>query len=139
MGQTVRFGVSMDAELLAAFDSILAESGYANRSEAVRDFVRQAIVRRNWDKNSPESLAVLCTVRSGRPGKSPGSIAASKADTKSRAEATLQLNLSQQDDIEIRVLRGPPRQLEQLANHAIGAKGIRHGCLIPIDSGSRPS
>ena len=39
MAKTVRFGVSMDAELLAAFDTLLARKGYANRSEAIRDLV----------------------------------------------------------------------------------------------------
>ena len=44
MAKTVRFGVSMDAELLAAFDTLLARRGYANRSEAIRDLARDALI-----------------------------------------------------------------------------------------------
>jgi metal-responsive CopG/Arc/MetJ family transcriptional regulator len=44
MTELLRFGVSMDAELLAAFDLLITRKGYSNRSEAIRDLVRDAIV-----------------------------------------------------------------------------------------------
>jgi len=40
----VRFGVSFPGNLLRQFDAFLAEQGYSNRSEAIRDLVRKAIL-----------------------------------------------------------------------------------------------
>ncbi len=40
MSSLVRFGVSLEEELLESFDSLSAERGYSNRSEALRDLMR---------------------------------------------------------------------------------------------------
>ena len=44
MEDIVRFGVSMDSRLLKKFDKYIAEKGYANRSEAIRDLIRHNLV-----------------------------------------------------------------------------------------------
>ncbi|MCD6351459.1 MAG: nickel-responsive transcriptional regulator NikR, partial [Armatimonadetes bacterium] len=56
MGELERFGVSMEQELLEAFDEVLARKGYASRSEAIRDLVRDLLVRERWEH--PEAPVV---------------------------------------------------------------------------------
>jgi CopG family nickel-responsive transcriptional regulator len=46
MGKILRFGVSMEEELLRAFDELIQKKGYPNRSEAIRDLVREALAAR---------------------------------------------------------------------------------------------
>jgi CopG family nickel-responsive transcriptional regulator len=48
MGELVRFGVSMESDLLQQFDELIEKRHYANRSEALRDLVRAAIVEDQW-------------------------------------------------------------------------------------------
>ncbi len=43
MQQVERVGVSVEKSLLAAFDKLITSQGYANRSEAIRDLVREKI------------------------------------------------------------------------------------------------
>ena len=38
--KAIRFGVSADGRLLEKFDEMIAEKSYANRSEAIRDLIR---------------------------------------------------------------------------------------------------
>ena len=45
-----RFGVSLDEDLLEPFDALCARKGYANRSEAIRDLIRRALVEEGWQK-----------------------------------------------------------------------------------------
>ena len=45
MSSLIRFGVSIEDELLESFDELSAERGYSNRSEAVRDLMRDALVQ----------------------------------------------------------------------------------------------
>jgi len=52
MARIVRFGVSMDTELLAQFDELIRQLGYANRSEALRDLVRARLVQREWEEGA---------------------------------------------------------------------------------------
>src|SRR5699024_5311286 len=49
MSHTTRFAVSLDSKLLDSFDRVIEEQGYNNRSEAVRDLIRDKLVTQNWD------------------------------------------------------------------------------------------
>ena len=48
MGKLTRFGVSLDEELLEPFDALCAVKGYSNRSEAIRDLIRKALVQAGY-------------------------------------------------------------------------------------------
>ena len=62
MAELSRFGVSMDAELLSAFDALIEKKGYANRSEAFRDLVRDEIIKTKWTESNEPTIAALCMV-----------------------------------------------------------------------------
>jgi len=49
MEEIVRFGVSMDSGLLKQFDKYINQKGYANRSEAIRDLIRNNLVEEEWE------------------------------------------------------------------------------------------
>ena len=44
MGELARIGVSLEAELLQQFDEVISQKGYGNRSEAIRDLIRDRLV-----------------------------------------------------------------------------------------------
>jgi len=48
MSDIVRFGVSLEKELLDKFDRLIKETKYPNRSEAIRDLIRENLVKREW-------------------------------------------------------------------------------------------
>ena len=50
-GQLVRTGLSLESDLLSAFDDAIAKKGYGNRSEAIRDLIRDRLVELDVDKN----------------------------------------------------------------------------------------
>ncbi|HET8761318.1 MAG TPA: ribbon-helix-helix protein, CopG family, partial [Nitrospiria bacterium] len=50
-GQLQRFGVSIEANLLTRFDRVIEQKGYTNRSEAIRDLIRDSLVEQEWDEN----------------------------------------------------------------------------------------
>ncbi|RKX96170.1 MAG: nickel-responsive transcriptional regulator NikR [Spirochaetes bacterium] len=43
MSELIRFGVSMDKNLLDNFDHFIQEHGFHNRSEAIRDLIREKL------------------------------------------------------------------------------------------------
>jgi CopG family nickel-responsive transcriptional regulator len=49
MSGLVRFGVSLDGDLLKRFDELIREKSYSNRSEAFRDLIRQELIAREWE------------------------------------------------------------------------------------------
>jgi len=48
MKRLVRFGVSIEEGLLENFDEVISKKGYANRSEAIRDLIRDYLVEDEW-------------------------------------------------------------------------------------------
>jgi len=62
MNGLVRFGVSMEASLAERFDELIGRRGYSNRSEAIRDLVRQQLVRKEWENPDAEILIVSFTI-----------------------------------------------------------------------------
>ena len=63
VGKLVRFGVAMDEELLGSFDELVARRGTAaNRSEAVRDLVRDALVDAEWEGSADEIVGTITMV-----------------------------------------------------------------------------
>ncbi|MDH5362693.1 MAG: ribbon-helix-helix protein, CopG family, partial [Aigarchaeota archaeon] len=59
MGETVRFSVSIDNELLRKFDEVIKEKKYGNRSRAIRDLIRDLMVEREWERSAGEVMGAL--------------------------------------------------------------------------------
>ena len=51
MSDLVRLSISLEESLLARLDRLVAESSYSNRSEFIRDMIRDLLVRREWDRD----------------------------------------------------------------------------------------
>ena len=63
MSTLVRFGVAMDSDLLARFDELVERRGSAaNRSEAIRDLVRDALVDAEWEDSDEEIVGTVTMV-----------------------------------------------------------------------------
>ncbi|MEA2064473.1 MAG: ribbon-helix-helix protein, CopG family, partial [Gemmatimonadota bacterium] len=62
MGKLKRFGVSIDEDLCRRFDRQMAAKGYSNRSEALRDLIRDYLVAEQWKLDGTESVASLSLV-----------------------------------------------------------------------------
>ena len=62
MGKTIRFGVSLDSDLLEKFDALCEERSYQTRSEAIRDLIRNMLVQREWEDSDKEIAGVLSLV-----------------------------------------------------------------------------
>ncbi|PIP06862.1 MAG: nickel-responsive transcriptional regulator NikR, partial [Syntrophobacterales bacterium CG23_combo_of_CG06-09_8_20_14_all_48_27] len=64
MGEIVRFGVSLDEGLLEKFDQLIAHRGYTNRSEAIRDLIRDSLVQAEWEVGTGETIGTITIVYS---------------------------------------------------------------------------
>jgi CopG family nickel-responsive transcriptional regulator len=135
MAELVRFGVSMDAELLTAFDSLIDRKGYKNRSEALRDLVRDTLVQTTWDQDDGPAIAALCLVYDHHVHDLTARLTRIQHDYADSIVSTLHVHLTHDDCLEIIVLKGQPRELQQLADRLISTRGVKRGRLVPATSG----
>ena len=59
-----RFGISIEDPLLKRFDKLIKRKGYSNRSEAVRDLIRDSLVMEEWESSTAETVGTITIVYS---------------------------------------------------------------------------
>jgi CopG family nickel-responsive transcriptional regulator len=142
MGELVRFGVAIDGDLLAKFDERLGKRGYANRSEAIRDLIRDDLV----DAAAEEGAVVagsLTLVYDHHARDLSEKLTEMQHALGEKVVSTLHVHLDHDHCLEVIVMRGPAGMLERAAERILATKGVAHGKLtltgIPGGMGERES
>ncbi len=132
-----RIGISLDDELLARFDELIAEKGYVNRSEAVRDLIRDALVQRAWSaaEDGAERVAVVALVYDhDAPGLSRR-LAHLQRESHPAVVSALRVHLDARRCLEALVLRGRAGDVAALGEGLVSAKGVKYGKVVPATTG----
>ncbi|HAF70472.1 MAG: Putative nickel-responsive regulator [Acetothermia bacterium 64_32] len=130
----VRFGVSMDEELLARFDELIVRQGYANRSEAIRDLVRERLVRQEW-RAGEEVVGVITLVYDHHVRNLEERITDIQHEQFHKVISTMHIHLDHDHCLEVIAVKGKGAEIAELASKLIGLKGVRHGRLTATTTG----
>ncbi|MFQ6111332.1 MAG: nickel-responsive transcriptional regulator NikR [Nitrospinota bacterium] len=134
MRRTVRFGISADGELTERFDRAIAEGGYTNRSEAIRDLMRSHLVRQEWRKDE-EVIGVVSLLYDHRKRELSRELISHQHHNEGRVLSSLHVHLDRDHCLEVIVVRGRAAQIKALAGKLIGTKGVKHGDWITTSLG----
>ena len=132
----VRFGVSMDPELLKNFDKVIERKGYTNRSEAIRDLVRDNLVRQEWEEGQ-EIVGTITLVYNHHVRELTDALTALQHDHSDKVLSTLHIHLDHANCLEVIAVRGLSREVQNLADKIIGTRGVKHGRLAATTTGKR--
>jgi len=137
MSNLIRFGVSLDRELLKRFDDYLSEKGYENRSEGIRDLIRDTLVRREWEAADPkeERMVVVSIVYDHHESDLPAKLTELQHEQHGVVHSALHIHLDRHKCLEILVLRGAAGAILDLGNKLISTRGVRHGKMILTTTG----
>ncbi len=131
-----RFTISIDDELARHFDRLIMGRGYANRSEAFRDIVRD-ILKREVEKVNPlmRAVGVISYVFNHHERQLSSRLADHQHEHTSIIVSTMHVHLNHDDCVETVVVRGTIKDIQSVAEQIITAPGVRHGQLnvIPAD------
>ncbi len=125
-----RVTISLDDELAAAFDKLIARQGYENRSEAMRDLIRQRLDREAQD-HAPRGhcVASLSYVYNHHERDLAERLAERQHARHDLVVATLHVHLDHDNCLESTVLHGPVAAVRELAAGLTAEPGVRHGSL----------
>jgi CopG family nickel-responsive transcriptional regulator len=126
--QLKRFGVSMEADLLDKFDGYIRDHAYTNRSEAIRDLVRRALVREEWEHDR-ETVGAISIVYDHHVPELTRKINDLQHDFPGEVVASMHVHLDHDHCMEVIVARGQALEIKKLADQIIAAKGVLHGAL----------
>ncbi len=130
MGNTVRFGVSIDQDLLCAFDAYCEAGGYATRSESIRDLIRDALVARSSLEDNRDVAGTLTLVYDHHKSDLAQRLTAAQHEAHILIIATLHVHLDHDNCLEVLVLRGPGKSVSDFANQLLAVKGVKHGKFV---------
>lgn len=129
MEEIQRFGISMPAELLDAFDELITEQGYRNRSEAIRDIVRNYLLQRQWEIPNGQVVGTLTIVYDHHTRGVESRLVDLQHDYGGQIRCTTHVHLDLDNCVEVMVVQGEAEQVRKLADSIISVRGVKHGQL----------
>ncbi|WP_022660928.1 nickel-responsive transcriptional regulator NikR [Paucidesulfovibrio longus] len=129
MGKTIRFGVSLDSDLLEKFDSLCREKSYQTRSEAIRDLIRNTLVQREWEQAEGEVAGTLSMVYDHHQSGLAQKLTEIQHEDHEVILSSLHCHLDPHNCLEVLVLRGEASIIKHLGQKLISTKGVKHGQL----------
>src|ERR1700741_3187231 len=126
-----RLTISLESELAEAFDKLVAQQGYASRSEAVRDLIRgwisQHALRRETARHC---IAQIGYVYNHHDRSLAERLAAIQHSEHHLTISTMHVPLNHEECFEVTFVRGETVQVRRFADRLIAEKGVRHGNVL---------
>ena len=124
VGKLVRFGVAMDEDLLGKFDALVARRGTAaNRSEAVRDLVRDALVDAEWESSDEEIVGTITMVFDHHATDLSDKLDALQHAHYDQIVSSMHVHLDAHNCLEVIVVRGTSDDVRDIADGAARHQG----------------
>jgi CopG family nickel-responsive transcriptional regulator len=134
MGIT-RFGVSLDNTLLERFDSLIDKKRYTNRSEAIRDLIRDSLVMEEWESTTSETVGSITIVYSHDTRELTDTLTDLQHHSYAAIISSMHIHLDEHNCLEVIVVKGKARDIKAIADRLIGTKGVKHGKLTVTTTG----
>lgn len=134
MSKLVRFGVSIDETLLKQFDELIEEKRYTNRSEALRDLIRDHLVEQEWDENK-ETIGTITIVYDHHVHELMEKLTDIQHQFQKLIKSTLHIHLDEHRCLEVLVVQGRSDYIRKIADALIATKGVKHGKLTSTTTG----
>lgn len=135
MGKTIRFGVSLDSDLLDKFDSLCEEQSYQTRSEAIRDLIRNTLVKKEWEDTDREIAGTLTMVYDHHQSQLAQRLTELQHEAHEVILSSLHVHLDHSNCLEVLVLKGGGEVVRRLGQKLISTKGVKHGKLSLTTTG----
>ena len=134
MAQLVRFGVSLEKTLLAHFDSHLKEKKYTNRSEAIRDLIREDLIKRQWQEGN-EIAGTITMIYDHHRRELLNKLTDIQHDFGGVIISTQHIHLDHHNCLEIIAVKGRPNLAQELADPLKAVKWVKHVTLSMSSTG----
>jgi CopG family nickel-responsive transcriptional regulator len=130
MSELVRFSVSLESDLLERFDRYCQEGKYATRSEAIRQLLRETLTSHAWEEDTRDAVATLTLVYDHHRTHLTDRLLELQHRHTDLVVSTMHVHLDHNNCLEVLVLRGRARALQEVAFELRGLKGIHKGQLV---------
>jgi len=131
----MRFGVSIEKDLLIKFDRLIKDKKYTNRSEAFRDLIRQELIQEQWQGNH-EIAGAVTLIYNHHKRELVNKLMDIQHDFGQVIISSQHIHLDHDNCLEIIAVKGNPKQAQRLADSLKSVKGVKHGTLSMSSAGN---
>ncbi len=134
--ELARFSVAMPEDLLMRFDGFVARRGLAkNRSEVVRDLVREALIAEEAELPGTEVMGTLTIVFNHHSHDVQEKLHHIQHAHYTEVVSTTHVHLDADNCLEVIILRGEATDVRDIADVILGTKGVKNGGLVVTTTG----
>ncbi len=130
MADLERISISLERALLDAFDRRNAAKGYATRSEAIRDLIRDRLLHDEAERAEGEQVAVVTLVYDHHARELAARLIDKQHHHHELVVSCLHVHLGERHCLEVSVLRGPAAAVRHLGDELLATKGVLHGEVV---------
>ncbi len=134
MSELTRTGVSIEEDLLEQFDRVIAKRGYKNRSEAIRDLIRESLISEAVDQNKPV-VATLSMIYDHHSPNLSDKLNEMQHHSHGNVMASTHVHLDADNCLEVVIMKGSAKEIKHLADHMLAMRGVKHGKLVLTATG----
>lgn len=134
MSNLVRFGVSLEEDLLSQFDSLIKKRKYTNRSEAIRDLIREELVKKEWTENR-EVAGAITLVYDHHARELVTKVLDVQHDYHTCILSSQHIHLDHHNCFEIVVTKGKSRDIEELYQKLKALRNVKHAGFMMATKG----
>lgn len=132
--KVTRIGVSLPPDLLDQFDVFLDEKGYATRSKALADLMREALMRQEWEDDDTQVFSAVTIVYDHHTRGLSARLTDLQHDHCAEVIATTHVHIDHHRCMEIILMRGQMAEIRRLGDSLTSARGVMHGKTIFVTS-----
>ena len=130
MPDLTRVSISLESALLEAFDRFLAAKSYATRSQAIRDLIRDRMIREEAVNVTGEQVAVVTIVYDHHARELANRLIEKQHHHHDVVVSSMHVHLGERHCLEVTVLRGKASEVRHLGDELLATKGVLHGDMI---------
>ena len=135
MAKLTRFGVSIPADLVKSFDTLIRKKGYGTRSEAIRDIMRDYLVEGEWESDQGRVVGTVTIVYDHHVRELADTLTNLQHGFHDAILCTTHVHLDSHNCLEVIVVKGTSEQVRTVADKLISTRGVKHGKLVCTTSG----
>ena len=136
MAQMQRVGISLEKELLDGFDKLIESQGYLNRSEAIRDLIRDRLAKKRLADPAAEAVAAVFVVYDHHLTQIAQKLNQLQHSQLLKTISSMHVHLGRCDCLEVILLRGKVSEITKLGDNIVSLKGVKLGRVNLITAGN---
>lgn len=130
----IRLSMSIEEPLYGKLEELVERKGYQNRSEFIRDMIRDRLVEEEWSERT-EVVGTITLVYDHHRHETGEKLTELQHHRRHSVLAATHIHLSDDICAEMIMLRGSPAEIRALANAMRSQKGVLHASLTMSSTG----